>query len=62
MKENKLSCKGCKHIKCYAILYQNYYCDHQGRTDDMGKLTQYNLNTERPIWCPCGKEETLCLK
>lgn len=52
MKENRQCCNGCKYIKCFAILYQNYYCNHEGRVDDMGKLTEHNLNVESPEWCP----------
>lgn len=45
-------CQNCGYLKCYAILYQKYYCDHEGRSDDMGQLTDDNLNIESPEWCP----------
>ena len=46
------NCSKCRYLKCYAIVYQNYYCDHEDRTDDMGKLTEENLKIESPEWCP----------
>ena len=46
------NCSKCKYLKCYAIVYQNYYCDHEDRIDDMGKLTEENLKIESPEWCP----------
>lgn len=54
---NKKCCKNCNYLKCYAILYKNYYCNHEDRMDDMGKLTNDNLYMESPKWCPV-KEET----
>ena len=60
MKKNNSSCNTCKYLKCYAILYQNYYCDHENRTDDMGKLSEQNLNVESPSWCPMGKGKSVC--
>lgn len=50
--EKKLCCEKCSYLKCYAIVYQNYYCDHENRIDDMGKLTDNNLHKESPEWCP----------
>lgn len=58
--KHKLCCKECKYIKCYAILYQNYYCDHEGRTDDMAKLKEENLYIGSPVWCPLRKEKKNC--
>lgn len=54
--DKNLCCKKCDYLKCYAILYQNYYCDHEGREDDMGKLTENNLHIESPAWCPLRGE------
>lgn len=52
MSDRKQNCSKCRYLKCYAIVYQNYYCDHEDRTDDMGKLIEENLKIESPEWCP----------
>ena len=52
MSDRKQNCSKCRYLKCYAIVYQNYYCDHEDRTYDMGKLTEENLKIESPEWCP----------
>lgn len=57
MKNKTKGCSECEYLKCYAILYQNYYCNHEDRADDMGKLTEYNLNGHYPEWCPLNKSE-----
>lgn len=45
MKSGNLKCSECEYLKCIAIVYQNYYCDNEGRIDDMGKLRlMINLN------------------
>lgn len=38
MLNEKTSCKECEYVKCYAVSRQMYYCDHENRIDDMGKL------------------------
>lgn len=58
MNEN-IRCWNCDHLKCYAILYQKYYCDHKDRSDDMGKLTEENLHIESPKWCPLREENNV---
>ena len=52
MRNRRRHCCKCDFLKCYAIVYQNYYCNHEARTDDMGKLTDHNLKEECPVWCP----------
>lgn len=52
---NKFHCSECDYLKCIAIVYQNYYCNHEDRTDDMGKLTDNNLHMDSPEWCPKRK-------
>lgn len=54
----RLCCKNCDYLECYAILHQMYYCDHENRTDDMGKLTIDNLHSESPEWCPLRERES----
>ena len=57
---NKIqNCSKCRYLKCYAIVYQNYYCDHDDRTDDMGELTEENLKIESPEWCPRLGQRTI---
>lgn len=52
MLNEKTSCKECEYVKCYAVSRQMYYCDHENRIDDMGKLGADFLPEESPIWCP----------
>ncbi len=50
--KKQLRCKKYQYLKCYAVVYQNYYCNHEDRVDDMGKLTDYHLHRESSKWCP----------
>lgn len=45
-------------MRLYDYTYRNYYCDHEDRTDDMGKLSVNELPKKSPEWCPlrCGEE------
>lgn len=54
MQSNKLkqSCTECEYIKCYAVRKQIFYCDHEKRADDMGKLGEDKLPDVSPEWCP----------
>lgn len=52
MNNNAPNCCNCEYIKCIAISKQMYFCNHEGRSDDMGKLTEDNLHIESPEWCP----------
>lgn len=45
-------CSECEFLKVYDYIHKCYYCDHDNRTDDMGKLPEYKLNIEIPEWCP----------
>lgn len=50
-------CKECDCLKIYDYVYKCYYCDHENRTDDIGKLgVDYPPKTS-PKWCP--KRENL---
>ncbi len=54
--ERNMSCDGCE----FAVQCNNgdeiYYCDHEDRTDDMGKLSLENLIESSPEWCPLREE------
>lgn len=53
-----------RHMTCdeceFAVQCNNgneiYYCDHEDRTDDMGKLSIENLIEASPEWCPLREE------
>lgn len=65
-------CSECEFLKMYDFMtnvkntcdfsherfkYKNYYCDHEDRSDDMGKLgVDYPPKTS-PEWCPKRKKE-----
>lgn len=57
MSKEMNSCKECNYLKCYSILHQCYYCDHESRPDDMGKLGIDQLPEISPEWCPLRKEK-----
>ena len=46
------NCAECKFMKEYAYGKKIYYCDHEDRTDDMGKLSVNFLPETSPEWCP----------
>lgn len=51
--ENRVPhCCECEYLKCIGIMYKNYYCDHEGRCDDMGKVGVDNPPVTSPVWCP----------
>lgn len=39
-------------MRIYDYGNKMYYCDHEGRIDDMGKLGIGKLLESRPEWCP----------
>ena len=39
-------------MKAYDYGNKIYYCDHEDRTDDMGKLSVEKLPVVSPKWCP----------
>lgn len=45
-------CAECKFMRMYDYTYKNYYCDHEARTDDMGKLSVDHPPKTSPVWCP----------
>jgi cold shock CspA family protein len=55
MKENnkvKIHCGECDFVKMYNCGNKIYYCDHEDRIDDMGKLGMDHLPKKSPDWCP----------
>ncbi len=46
------NCNQCKFMKSYDYGKKIYYCDHENRTDDMGKLSVEKLPVVSPKWCP----------
>ena len=50
------TCDGCEYAVQCNIGDKNYYCDHEGRIDDIGKLSIDNLMDASPEWCPLREE------
>ena len=48
----KQNCAECEFMKMYNYGNRIYYCDHEDRIDDMGKLGEENLPERNPEWCP----------
>lgn len=48
-------CSECRYMKKYDYGNIIYYCDHEGRADDMGKLGVDHLPKKTPEWCPLRK-------
>ena len=46
------NCNQCKFMKSYDYGKKIYYCDHEDRTDVMGKLSVDKLPVVNPKWCP----------
>lgn len=46
------NCIECEFMKMYDYGNKIYYCDHEGRTDDMGKLGVEISTNVSPEWCP----------
>ena len=46
------NCSECEFMKMYDYSYKNYYCDHEDRINDMGKLSVDHLSKTSPVWCP----------
>ena len=57
-KENKVpKCSKCEYLKMYDLMYTCFYCDHEERTDEMGKLGVEHPPKISPEWCPKRKNE-----
>ena len=46
------NCAECQYMKTYDYGNRIHYCDHEERTDDMGKVGVGDLPKTRPEWCP----------
>ena len=53
------NCVGCGYIKKYDYGKKIYYCDHEDRTDDMGKLGAGELPEGSPEWCPLREKKSV---
>ena len=54
------NCAECEYIRMYDYGKRIYYCDHEDRADDMGKLSMgklsmNKLSKKKPKWCPLRK-------
>lgn len=50
------NCAECEFVRMYNYGNKIYYCDHEDRIDDMGKLSIENLAESSPEWCPLREE------
>ena len=50
--DNTVSCSECEYMKMYDYGNRIYYCDHEDRTDEMGKLCVDDVPRICPEWCP----------
>lgn len=50
--DKTVSCRECEFMKAYHYGKRIYYCDHEDRTDEMGKLGVSDIPRECPEWCP----------
>ncbi|MDE7331849.1 MAG: hypothetical protein K2O16_06340 [Lachnospiraceae bacterium] len=46
------NCAECNFMKVYDYSKKIYYCDHEDRNDDMGKLGVGGVPERSPKWCP----------
>ena len=49
--DKKVSCSECEFMKMYDYGNRIYYCDHEDRTDEMGKLGVGDISRVCPEWC-----------
>ncbi len=54
--KDRVNCSECEYLRIYDVVHTCYYCDHEDRADDMGKLGVDNLPEECPNWCPKQKK------
>ncbi len=52
------NCGECQYMKTYDYGKRIHYCDHEDRTDDMGKLGVDGLAGGRPEWCPLREKDS----
>lgn len=46
------NCADCEFMKAYNYGKEIYYCNHENRMDDMGKLNVNYPPKTSPKWCP----------
>ena len=46
------NCAECDFMKMFDYGNRIYYCDHEDRIEDMGKLGVDHPPEESPVWCP----------
>ncbi len=54
--DRMVNCSECEFMKTYGYGDRIYYCDHVGRTDDMGKLSAGDVPGVCPEWCPLRRK------
>ncbi len=50
--EKIINCSECEFMKMYDYGSRIYYCDHEDRADEMGKLSEGDVPGICPEWCP----------
>lgn len=50
------NCAECEFMRMYNYGNKIYYCDHEDRIDDMGKLGVCDIPKSSPEWCPLREE------
>lgn len=45
-------CSECDLMKSYDYVYKCYFCDHEEREDDVGRVGVGNPPKTSPGWCP----------
>ena len=55
LKNRTQNCAECEVSRMYDYGNRIYYCDHEDRIDDMGKLSVDDLPKTSPEWCPLRK-------
>ena len=50
------NCAECEFMRMYDYGKRIYYCDHEDRIDDMGKLSVGELLKGSPEWCPLNEK------
>lgn len=51
-------CAECEFMRMYDYGKKIYYCDHEDRIDDIGKLGVGKLPETSPGWCPLREKDS----
>lgn len=51
-KRTAQNCAECEYMRMFDYDKKIYYCDHENRIDDLGKLSVDDLPERSPNWCP----------